>query len=57
MFLSKDGVSVDESKIQVIKKLKKLWNIAELRSFLGLATYLGNLYLILQIWLIHYKSF
>ena len=40
--LSKDGISAAETKIQVIKKLKKLGNIAELRSFLGLTTDLGS---------------
>ena len=42
MVLSKDGISADETKIQAIKKLKKTRNIAELRSFLGLATCLGS---------------
>ena len=42
MVLSKDVISADETKIQAIKKLKKLGNIAELRGFLGLATYLGG---------------
>ena len=42
MVLSKDGISADETKIQAIKKLKKPGNIAELRSFLGLAAYLGS---------------
>ena len=41
MVLSKDGNSTNETKIQAIKKLKSE-NIAELRSFLGLATYLGS---------------
>ena len=42
MVLSKDGISADETKIQAIKKLKKPGNITELRSFLGLAIYLGS---------------
>lgn len=42
MVLLKDGNSTNETKIQAIKKLKKSENIAELRSFLGLATYLGS---------------
>ena len=41
MVLSKDGNSTNETKIQAIKKLKSE-NIAELGSFLGLATYLGS---------------
>ena len=40
--LSEGGISANETKIQAIEKLKKPGNIAELRSFLGLATYLGN---------------
>ena len=42
MALSKDGISANETKIHTIKKLKKRGNIAELRIFLGLATYLGS---------------
>ena len=42
MALSKDDISANETKIQAIKKLKKPGNIAELRIFLGLATYLGS---------------
>ena len=42
MVLSKGGISADETKIQAIKKLKKTRNIAELRSFLGLATCQGS---------------
>ena len=42
MVLSKDGISVDKTKIQAIKKFKKPGNIADLRSFLGLATHLGS---------------
>ena len=42
MVLSKDGISADETKIQPLKNLKKLGNIAEMKGFLGLATYLGN---------------
>ena len=42
MVLSKDGISADETKIQPLKNLKKLGNIAEMKGFLSLATYLGN---------------
>ena len=42
MVLSKYGISVDEIKIQVFKNLTKPEDMAELRSFLGLATYLGD---------------
>ena len=42
MVLSKYGISADENKIQVFKKLTKPEDMAELRSFLGLATYLGD---------------
>ena len=42
MVLSKYGISADEIKIQVFKKLTKPEDMAELRSFLGLATYLGD---------------
>ena len=42
MVLSKDGISANATKIQSIKRLKKPRNLAELRSFLDLATYLGN---------------
>ena len=40
--LSKDGIPADATEIQAIKKPKKTENMAELRSFLGLATYLGR---------------
>ena len=42
MVLSEGGISANETKIQATEKLKKPGNIAELRSFLGLAIYLGN---------------
>ena len=42
MVLSKYGISVDEIKIQVFKNLTKPEDMAELRSFLGLAIYLGD---------------
>ena len=42
MVLPKDGISASETKIEGIKKLQKPEYIAKLRSFLGLATFLGS---------------
>lgn len=40
--LSKDGIRPTESKISAIKCFREPQNVAELRSFLGLITYIGR---------------
>ena len=37
--VSKDGVMVDPSKIEVVKSWERPTNVTEVRSFVGLASY------------------
>ena len=37
--VSKDGVMVDPSKIEVVKRWERPTNVTEVRSFVGLASY------------------
>ena len=40
-FVSKDGVSVDPTKIKAVRDWLTPKNVTEVRSFLGLASYYG----------------
>ena len=40
--LTKDGVQVDEEKVKAIKQMRSPSNVSELKTFLGMITYLGK---------------